>query len=327
MVPERGIPVAAPGADGLPTLDQFQGCLLGLALGDALGAPREGGPVERLLWTLIGRTARGEMRWTDDTQMSIDVAESLLARTAIDEDDLARRFAHGYRWSRGYGPSAARVLKRIAKGDDWRRAARSVHPEGSFGNGGAMRAPVIALFFAREPLALAAAARRITTVTHAHPLGAEGAELVALATAQALRRSTGSQLVARSAAAATQPVFASRAAMASTWLHTQASPSPQEVARHLGKGIAAADSCITAVYLAARFLEAPFEELIRFVAHVGGDVDTIGAMAGGIWGASRGHIDLPPAALRKLEARDRLTALATALHAAAAHKSGPRRSP
>src|SRR6202008_4200566 len=39
-----------------PTLDQFQGCLLGLALGDAMGAPHEGGPVERLVWKLIGKT-------------------------------------------------------------------------------------------------------------------------------------------------------------------------------------------------------------------------------------------------------------------------------
>ncbi|HEY8878070.1 MAG TPA: ADP-ribosylglycohydrolase family protein [Roseateles sp.] len=318
---------AAPQADAPPTLDQFQGCLLGLALGDALGAPREGGPVERLLWALIGKTTSGEMRWTDDTQMSIDVAESLLGRPTIDEDDLAQRFARSYRWSRGYGPGAARVLKRIAKGADWRQASRSVYPEGSFGNGGAMRAPVIALFFAQTPLALADAARRIAAITHAHPLGVEGAELVALATKQALRRSTGLELVTLCAAATTQQVMASRAAVAREWLHAGASPSPREVAQQLGRGIAAADSCITAIYLAARFLEAPFEDLIRFVACVGGDVDTIGAMAGGIWGASRGRVDLPPAALDKLESRDRLTALATALHAAVAHGSDLRRSP
>lgn len=317
---------AAPHPDTPPTLDQFRGCLLGLALGDALGAPREGGPAERLLWALIGRTASGKTRWTDDTQMSIDVAESLLAHPAIDEDDLAQRFASSYRWTRGYGPGAARVLKRIAKGADWRQAARSVYPEGSFGNGGAMRAPVIALFFAETPWALAEAARRIAAVTHAHPLGVEGTELVALATAHALRRSTGVELVTRCAATATQPRMATRAAVAREWLHSRASPSPSEVARQLGRGIAAADSCITAIYLAARFLEAPFEELIRFVACVGGDVDTIGAMAGGIWGASRGRVDLPPAALQRLEAQDRLTALATALHSAVTHEPGLRRS-
>lgn len=58
---------------------KFNGCLLGLALGDAFGAPREGGPLERLLWLLIGKTRDGCRRWTEDTQMSLDLAESLIA--------------------------------------------------------------------------------------------------------------------------------------------------------------------------------------------------------------------------------------------------------
>lgn len=49
-----------------PSVDQFAGCLLGLALGDALGAPFEGGWLERVLWWLIGITRDGAMRWTDD---------------------------------------------------------------------------------------------------------------------------------------------------------------------------------------------------------------------------------------------------------------------
>ena len=104
------------------TLERFEGCLLRLALGDALGAPYEGGPIERLLWRLIGTTKQGEMRWTDDTQMALDVAESLVAKGVVDADDLARRFASSYRWSRGYGPGAAKLLKRIARGADWRQA-------------------------------------------------------------------------------------------------------------------------------------------------------------------------------------------------------------
>ena len=107
--------------------DQFEGCLLGLALGDALGAPLEGGPVERLLWRLIGKTKQGEMRWTDDTQMSLDLAESLIENGDLDPDDLAQRFAKSYRWSRGYGPGAAKLLKRIARGAHWRDTNRSVY--------------------------------------------------------------------------------------------------------------------------------------------------------------------------------------------------------
>jgi ADP-ribosylglycohydrolase len=45
--------------------DRFEGCLLGLALGDALGARYEGGLAERLLWSFIASTTGGRVRWTD----------------------------------------------------------------------------------------------------------------------------------------------------------------------------------------------------------------------------------------------------------------------
>jgi poly(ADP-ribose) glycohydrolase ARH3 len=73
--------------------DKYEGCILGLALGDAYGAPHEGGPLERLLWRMIGTTQDGRMRWTDDTQMSLDIAESLLEAGVFDPDAVAVRFA------------------------------------------------------------------------------------------------------------------------------------------------------------------------------------------------------------------------------------------
>ena len=75
--------------------------MLGLAYGDALGAPYEGGVLERLLWRLIGRTGKGEIRWTDDTQMAVDVAEVLLSCGSVEQQKLAEQFARSYRWSRG----------------------------------------------------------------------------------------------------------------------------------------------------------------------------------------------------------------------------------
>ena len=60
------------------TTQSVQGCLLGLALGDALCAPYEGGTVERLVWKFLGKAKSGKHRWTDDTQMSLDLANSLI---------------------------------------------------------------------------------------------------------------------------------------------------------------------------------------------------------------------------------------------------------
>ena len=129
--------------------DRIIGSVLGLALGDAFGAPYEGGVLERAAWALIGKR-KGRRRWTDDTQMTIDVIESLVACGDIDQDDLARRFARSYRWSRGYGPGAAKVLKRIRRGQHWEAASSSAYRDGSFGNGGAMRAPAVGLFFSTD---------------------------------------------------------------------------------------------------------------------------------------------------------------------------------
>ncbi len=296
------------------TRDRFAGCMLGLALGDALGAPHEGGLLERLVWRLIGTTAQGEARWTDDTQMSLDLAESLLAQGTLDLDDLARRFAASYRWSRGYGPGAARLLKRIARGADWRTARHAIYPGGSFGNGGAMRAPIIALVRHEGPGALADAARASASVTHAHPLGMEGAVLIATATALALREATPPAIYQGAADACVLEPFVTRLARGGALLHSGAAPTAVEVRRELGNGIVATESCVTALYVATRFLDRPFADLLEFVASCGGDVDTIGAMAGAVWGAARGAADLPAELLRQLEQRDRLQTVAAALH-------------
>ena len=291
-----------------------EGCLLGLALGDALGAPYEGGPIERLLWWFIGTTKQGEMRWTDDTQMAVDVAESLILKGTLDPDDLAARFASSYLWSRGYGPAAGKLLKRIARGDHWRRANRSVYPEGSFGNGGAMRAPVVGLYYAEAFDSLTDAARLSASVTHAHPLAIEGAVLVATATAFAGQGKRRLEVLQGEAVQCELDPFVKRLEIAATWLQSGTEPPVKEVRRRLGNGIAASESCVTAIYIALRFVERPFEEMLRFVVGCGGDADTIGAMAGAVWGAANGAARLPSDKLAKLEQCARLKTLAAVLH-------------
>jgi poly(ADP-ribose) glycohydrolase ARH3 len=310
-------------AGGAVALDsrihRFQGCLLGLALGDALNAPFEGGVFERLLWRLIGRTKNGEVRWTDDTQMSLDVTESLVAKGGVDPDDLAARFAASYRWSRGYGPGTGKVLRRIARGEPWQRANTSVHRDGSFGNGAAMRAPVIGLFYAERPAELDDAARRSAIVTHAHPLGVEGVVLIARATAAAARAESSSEVLRAAYECCHPGPMSARLAIAQEWLMSRRNVNAAEVVCHLGNGIAAVDSCATALYLALRFRDLGFIELQQMVRTLGGDADTIGAMAGAIWGAANGIPTVPLELLEKLEQRERLLALAAILCRRAAH--------
>lgn len=291
----------------------FAGCLLGLALGDAMGAPYEGGVLERLLWRVIGRRLNGETRWTDDTQMSLDLAESLIAKRGFEADDVAARFAAGYRWSRGYGPGAGRILKRIRRGVHWSDANRSVFPDGSFGNGAAMRVPVVALFHAGDRNRLLDVARESARITHCHPLAVEGAVLVAVATAEALETSEPSRILAAVAEHAIEPAYRAKLAIARQWIESTELPEPRTVSSQLGNGIAALDSTVTAIYLALRFLAEPFTKLQRFVVAGRGDVDTIGAMSGAIWGAANGSSNLPHQPLARLEQRERIERVADSL--------------
>jgi ADP-ribosylglycohydrolase len=68
------------------------------------------------------------------------------------------------------------------------------------------------------------------------------------------------------------------------------------------------------VYLALAYRDGSFLEMQRKAASIGGDVDTIGAMAGAIWGAANGVGGLPAEPLGRLEARARLVELADALY-------------
>lgn len=298
--------------------DRFVGCLLGLALGDALGARHEGGLVARGLWALLGIGKPGVLRFTDDTAMALGLARSLSARRGLDADHLAATWARDARWTRGYGPGALAVLRRVRRGEPWATASRAVFPDGSYGNGAAMRAAPLGLWFHDDAAALDAGATLAASITHAHPLGIEGGVLMARATAASL---AGPLDLARLRASCREPTFCEKLAVADDLTLDVA-----EVRRRLGCGVAALESVPTALHLARRF--DAFEPMLAFAITLGGDVDTIAAMAGALIGARHGTAVLPTAALRRLEARAELEAAARALFAARptsdVERSGPR---
>ena len=159
--------------------------------GDQLGAPFEGQPGDVVASRMDGsnRSAADWIqlsRYTDDTQMMIGLAESLAALGRLDGADVARRFAENYEPDRGYGGGAHRVLSALRDGCAWDQAATLVFPDGSFGNGAAMRVAPVGVFFWRDRAARRQAAEASAVVTHAHPLGMEGAVLQAHAIAEAI---------------------------------------------------------------------------------------------------------------------------------------------
>jgi poly(ADP-ribose) glycohydrolase ARH3 len=294
---------------------KYQGTILGLALGDALGAPYEGGVLERALWRLLGAFNRS-YRWTDDTQMSIDLIEHLLEYKTLNQNQLAIRFAKSYRFSKGYGPGAAKVLKLIAQGVPWQQANTAIYKEGSFGNGGAMRAPVIGLLFAKDiennETQLVEFSSAVASITHAHPLGIDGAVLIALTTAYAFNDIASISILQKLLEKNRCQQFNVKLTIALNWFKREEQPPVKKVREQLGNGISAIDSCVSAIYCALLYRNSPFEDLIKFVISLKGDVDTIGSMSGAIWGSFRGYESLPSRELSLLEDFAHLNALASA---------------
>ncbi len=298
----------------LRTEDRFRGSMLGLALGDACGAPHEGGVLAGLAWKAMGR-ARGEtLRWTDDTQMALGLAGSLAECRGLDPDHLAKRWAENMDGFRGYGPGARELLTRIRHGVDWREANRSVFPDGSFGNGAAMRTAPLGLFFHDDLKALAGAASHAASITHAHPLGIEGAVLVSAAVALAMREDFEPAAFADALYGfCSQGAYTTRLDLVRGFL--EARPSPAEIRGALGNSVLAHESSVTAIQIFLSHRD-DFGDLLETVLDVGGDTDTIGAMAGGIFGAHRGFAGLHSNLLDRLEARDEIERAAARLYGA-----------
>ncbi len=102
----------------LPLVERFQGCLLGVALGDALGRRFEGLSPQEVVRShttpeaLVAARSTTELYYTDDTQMTLGVAETLLENHDILEDRLCHHFVRNYVPSRGYGFGAIAFWKR-----------------------------------------------------------------------------------------------------------------------------------------------------------------------------------------------------------------------
>ncbi|MCA9261876.1 MAG: ADP-ribosylglycohydrolase family protein [Planctomycetales bacterium] len=283
--------------------ERFVGSLLGLAVGDALGAHFEGQSCDHIARQfptanhLIDNPPPGELWYTDDTQMAIGIAETLVACGRIDEATLCAQFAANYLPQRGYGRGAKVVLQAMCDGEDHRFWAENLFPGGSFGNGAAMRVAPVGLLFRDDHDDVWEQARLSALPTHVHPLGVEGAQIVALAVAMA---SSVDQL--------DRDAYFENLALRCVSIEYRGPLGRARRLRHVrdlglfGNGIEATASAVTAV---ASFGLTPdsYEETIGNAILLGGDTDTIAAMAGAISGAYLGVRAIPKHLLRSLEDR------------------------
>jgi ADP-ribosylglycohydrolase len=299
----------------VPSEEQFRGCLVGQALGDALGFVVEGRPPEvcrEYIDDVLARDGvlgRGRFpfgQYSDDTQLARELMQSYAACGRFDPEDYARRIRDIFSEGRivGRGRSTQEAAGRLARGVPWYEAGT---PPPSAGNGSAMRAGPIGLIFHDDPEGLVRAATQQGVITHADPRCSAGAIAIAGAVAFALRGRSIEPVpfLARLAELTeeVEPRFADHLRRLTRWL-----PLPPEEAvtrisveglehqlAHEWRGISpfVVGSMLWSLY---SFLKNPddYRETIRTAIAVGGDVDTTAAMAGTISGARLGLDAVPP---------------------------------
>jgi len=278
---------------------KFIGALLGTAVGDALGAPVEGYSMEQVRSVYPEEKGWGMVYglYTDDTEMMIGVAESLIKNKGFNGADMARTFIQNYDAKRGYGPGSKGALKRIREGESWAEASRKLFGgEGSYGNGAAMRIAPVGLYYYDNTDALREGAYKSSHITHSHELGKEGAALQAFAIALAVRGQKEDMLFELEEFVQSD-VYESKLRMIELLLEKDA--SRREIIAKLGNGLAAFNSVPTAIYSFIRFDY--FEDSVNYAVSLGGDTDTIGAMTGAISGAYYGDRAIPSEWMEQLE--------------------------
>ncbi len=317
----------------LKRTELFAGVLLGIALGDSVGLPAEGiGPAAiRRRWpgAWRQRLVFGRGMWSDDTEHTLMVAQSLLEHPA---DIVAFQRALGWRlrwWllalPAGVGLATARAIMRLWVGFPPARAGVF-----SAGNGPAMRSAVIGVFHARDAVLRAACVEAATTLTHTDPKALTAAAAVAeLAAALARTRLTGESFDAETILRGLPGVENAEwcAALDRLFGAWGRGATVEAFARELGleRGVTgyAFHSVPVAIYAWGRH-RGDFRATLEAAYACGGDTDTVGAIAGALAGVEVGEAGLPADWLADLREWPRSTSWVRRLAAALATGESPR---
>lgn len=309
--------------------DRAYGSLLGLAIGDALGMPTQSLSRQAIAarWGVLSGfepapddnpISRGlpAGRVTDDTDQAVILGRLLVrGRGRLDPYAFAEALLD---WEQRMsaagsldllGPSTRRALSEL-------RAGVPIEETGRHGdtNGAAMRIAPVAIATRPEPLtALVDAVEDACRVTHNTGLAIAGAAAIAAAVSAGVAGGSADAALDLAVAAALlgercgHPAAGARVADRTAWAIGLASSagSADEVLdvvdRLVGTSLATQESVPAALALVAAFPDDPWA-ICRHAASVGGDCDTIAAMAGAVVGAVHGASAFPADAVDAVRA-------------------------
>ena len=287
--------------------DKFRGAILGCFLGDAFGSGFEGMNPDRVRFHIGNLSKMSARRYTDDTDMTLALAESLARCGKIDPEDIAKQFSLSCDLTRGYAVGTTRAVLALRAGLKWHAVGRIVFENGSFGNGAAMRVSPVGLFFHHDLNALQEAAVEQANITHVHPLGQWGAVMQASSIGLAVIQSPKEPLRREAMIVSLRevlwqgPIEYVRALNKIEEMFVQRKRlGTHEVVQSFGNGVEAVFSVPTACYIAVTY-SPDFRDAVRAAISLGGDTDTIAAMVGAIVGAHVGEKNLPVEWIEQLE--------------------------
>ncbi len=296
--------------------EKYLGGMLGSALGDAIGELAFLYPEKERLCSHLERLS--ELCYTDDTAMAIGLAESIIKEGGIHQHGLGETFSQNFQrepW-RGYASGPPTIFSLVQKpGITYPEAARRLFGgAGSLGIGAAMRIVPVGLFF-HDSQDLYQQASASAGVTHAHPVGMDGAAVQAYAAAQAVKLDPqedfplGGFIQALIDFAQTREIQLKMKLVQK--LIAENGP-PHIAADQLGRTVAVHESMPFAIY---SFLRHPksFQDCLFCAILHGGDRDTLGAMSCAISGAYLGFDAIPQRWQEKLENRRYIEHLALEL--------------
>lgn len=313
---------------------RFEGSIVGLAVGDALGYPCEFRRRAQIL-AAFGQDGVTDFisiddpRWphipvivgarqppgtyTDDTQMTVALARGMLdagVDAPVDElmPAIGRRFVE---WSRSPennrapGGTCMTGCQRFSEGVPWREAGVA----NSKGCGSAMRVAPIGLVYFDDIDRLLEVARASSIITHGHDAGIEGAAAAALLVALALQGVEPEQMydeVMRHCAHRSNDL---RRCLARLPAMLDEAPEVALSSRGLGEAWVAEEAVASALYCVMRHPD-DFASAVICGANTDGDSDSIACIAGSILGARLGADAIPVKWRNEVEDAEMLRGLA-----------------
>ena len=295
---------------------KYLGGMIGSALGDAIGELAFQYSERNKLSAVVESLA--ELRYTDDTAMAIGLASSLVERGYVDGQHLGGAFRRNFEqepW-RGYATGPPTIFSMVrSTGISYTKAAQSLFGGGgSLGNGAAMRIAPLGLFF-HDSSELYQQACGSAEITHAHPVGKDGAAVQAWAVARAVRLDSLKEFLPQEFVgslvdfARTSEI---QEKMRLLYNLIDENVPPAVAAKQLGRSVAVQESMPFAIYSFVSNASS-FEDCLYCAIMHGGDRDTLGAMSGAISGAYLGIEAIPSGWRSKLENRETIEKLALEL--------------